>query len=138
MEQSDAPVVEVTRLSSVKSEPVEKKSTWSHSTAIGAVLASKLPKDEMPTANSPILEAEEVDEWGVVKVKPSAWDNQSFDNAHDIVTVTACAHCSESLMTWKEGEKNGKKWGGYFCGNKATKCDPIWYRIDPVTSEWVK
>ena len=41
--------------------------------------------------------------------------------------------CQHGHMTWREGEKNGKAWGGYFCAYAArtgeVKCNTIWYRL---------
>jgi len=36
-------------------------------------------------------------------------------------------------MLWKEGEKNGRAWGGYFCGHAPrtgeAKCPTVWYGL---------
>ena len=41
--------------------------------------------------------------------------------------------CQHGHMTWREGEKNGKAWGGYFCGyaprTGEAKCSTIWYQL---------
>ena len=41
--------------------------------------------------------------------------------------------CQHGHMTWREGEKNGKAWGGYFCGyaprTGEAKCSTIWYTL---------
>ena len=41
--------------------------------------------------------------------------------------------CQHGHMTWREGEKNGKAWGGYFCGyaprTGEAKCPTIWYQL---------
>ena len=41
--------------------------------------------------------------------------------------------CQHGHMTWREGEKNGKAWGGYFCGyaprTGEAKCNTIWYQL---------
>ena len=41
--------------------------------------------------------------------------------------------CQHGHMTWREGEKNGKAWGGYFCGyaprTGEAKCGTIWYTL---------
>lgn len=36
--------------------------------------------------------------------------------------------CKHGHMVWKEGEKNGKAWGAYFCTEKtkASQCAPQW------------
>jgi len=41
--------------------------------------------------------------------------------------------CQHGHMTWREGEKNGKAWGGYFCGyaprTGEAKCTTNWYQL---------
>ena len=42
--------------------------------------------------------------------------------------------CKHGHMKWREGEKNGRAWGGYQCtiinhGGGEPKCDAIWYNI---------
>ena len=42
--------------------------------------------------------------------------------------------CKHGHMKWREGEKNGRPWGGYQCtiinhGGGEPKCDAIWYNI---------
>ena len=41
--------------------------------------------------------------------------------------------CQHGHMTWREGEKNGKAWGGYFCAYATrtgeVKCATKWYTL---------
>ena len=42
--------------------------------------------------------------------------------------------CKHGHMKWREGEKNGRAWGGYQCmqmnaGDIKSDCPPIWYNI---------
>jgi hypothetical protein len=41
--------------------------------------------------------------------------------------------CEHGHMQWREGEKNGKAWGGYFCGYATrtgeAKCPTKWYNL---------
>jgi hypothetical protein len=42
--------------------------------------------------------------------------------------------CKHGHMRWREGEKNGRAWGGYQCmqmnaGGVKSDCPPIWYNI---------
>ena len=41
--------------------------------------------------------------------------------------------CQHGHMTWREGEKNGKAWGGYFCAyaprTGEAKCATKWYTL---------
>jgi hypothetical protein len=49
--------------------------------------------------------------------------------------------CQHGHMTWREGEKNGKAWGGYFCGyaprTGEAKCVTNRFRWQVPTSESV-
>jgi hypothetical protein len=65
----------------------------------------------------------------------------SLDKALDLVQDilgTGEAHeapqCKHGHMRWREGEKNGRAWGGYQCnqmnaGGVKSDCPPIWYNI---------
>ncbi len=40
--------------------------------------------------------------------------------------------CEHGHMQWREGEKNGKAWGGYFCNSAvstAHRCPTKWYNL---------
>ena len=40
--------------------------------------------------------------------------------------------CEHGHMQWREGEKNGKAWGGYFCNtaiSSAHRCPTKWYNL---------
>jgi len=40
--------------------------------------------------------------------------------------------CEHGYMQWREGEKNGKAWGGYFCNtaiSSAHRCPTKWYNL---------
>jgi hypothetical protein len=40
--------------------------------------------------------------------------------------------CEHGHMQWREGEKNGKVWGGYFCNtaiSSAHRCPTKWYNL---------
>ena len=42
--------------------------------------------------------------------------------------------CKHGHMTWREGQKNGKAWGGYFCSvvnhqGGEPKCNTLWYQL---------
>ena len=42
--------------------------------------------------------------------------------------------CDHGHMIWKEGEKNGKAWGGYMCNSaisSAHRCPAKWYVLAP-------
>jgi hypothetical protein len=47
----------------------------------------------------------------------------------EAVEAPACEH---GHMQWREGEKNGKAWGGYFCNtaiSSAHRCPTRWYNL---------
>ena len=47
----------------------------------------------------------------------------------EAVEVPSCEH---GHMQWKEGQKNGKAWGGYFCNSamsSAHRCPTNWYNL---------
>jgi hypothetical protein len=40
--------------------------------------------------------------------------------------------CEHGHMQWREGQKNGKAWGGYFCNtaiSSAHRCPTKWYNL---------
>jgi hypothetical protein len=42
--------------------------------------------------------------------------------------------CVHGTMRWREGEKNGRAWGGYQCnqmnaGGVKSDCPPVWYQV---------
>jgi len=46
----------------------------------------------------------------------------------------ASPSCKHGAMRWREGEKNGRAWGGYQCahmnaGGVKSDCPPVWYRL---------
>jgi hypothetical protein len=49
--------------------------------------------------------------------------------------------CKHGHMRWREGEKNGKAWGGYQCahmnaGGVKSDCPPVWYTLNSE-AKWV-
>jgi hypothetical protein len=48
--------------------------------------------------------------------------------------------CKHGHMRWREGEKNGKAWGGYQCahmnaGGVKSDCPPVWYSLN-LKGKW--
>jgi hypothetical protein len=42
--------------------------------------------------------------------------------------------CKHGHMTWREGDKNGRAWGGFFCSvvnhqGGEPKCNTVWYGL---------
>jgi hypothetical protein len=59
----------------------------------------------------------------------------------DVLGITNSETCEHGEMTWREGEKNSRPWGGFFCpsGNKAPMqaCPTIWYKLGSA-GKWEK
>jgi hypothetical protein len=63
----------------------------------------------------------------------------TFDKAMQTVTAIVgtpeaveAPSCEHGHMQWREGEKNGKAWGGYFCNtaiSSAHRCPTKWYNL---------
>ena len=48
--------------------------------------------------------------------------------------------CAHGHMKWREGDKNGKAWGGFFCTTPGQsggmdKCPTLWYNLSP-SGQW--
>jgi hypothetical protein len=58
---------------------------------------------------------------------------EAMDNISHILGVINEEECEHGVMKWKEGEKNGRAWGGFFCpgGNvaPAQNCPTRWYNL---------
>jgi len=59
----------------------------------------------------------------------------------DVLGLVNSEVCEHGQMTWREGEKNSRPWGGFFCpsGNKAPMqaCPTIWYKLGS-SGKWEK
>jgi hypothetical protein len=62
---------------------------------------------------------------------------KALNLVQDIIGTDEAAEvpqCKHGHMKWREGEKNGRAWGGYQCmqmnaGGIKSDCPPIWYNI---------
>jgi len=62
---------------------------------------------------------------------------KALDLVQDIMGTPQAAKvpsCKHGSMRWREGEKNGRAWGGYQCahmnaGGVKSDCAPVWYRL---------
>jgi hypothetical protein len=62
---------------------------------------------------------------------------KALDLVQDIIgtgEAQEAPQCKHGHMKWREGEKNGRAWGGYQCmqmnaGGIKSDCPPIWYNI---------
>jgi len=61
--------------------------------------------------------------------------NKAMDLVQDILGTAEAVEaptCEHGHMQWREGEKNGKAWGGYFCNtaiSSAHRCPTKWYNL---------
>jgi hypothetical protein len=58
---------------------------------------------------------------------------EAIATIQDVLGVTNSEDCEHGSMKWKEGEKNSRAWGGFFCpgGNiaPAQNCPTRWYSL---------
>jgi hypothetical protein len=99
------------------------------------------PKPVKPTVAEVQAKPEEQDYW----TTPVGQYNKvvdapvTLDKAMETVTAimgtpeaVEAPSCEHGHMQWKEGEKNGKAWGGYFCNSaisSAHRCPTKWYNL---------
>lgn len=67
---------------------------------------------------------------------------EAISNVQNILGVANSEQCPHGDMTWKEGEKNGRPWGGFFCNSKGQtggldKCNTVWYNL-ASSGKWEK
>jgi hypothetical protein len=66
---------------------------------------------------------------------------EAIANVENILGVQNHEECEHGDMKWKEGEKNGRAWGGFFCpgGNiaPAQNCSTRWYNLES-NGKWGK
>jgi hypothetical protein len=109
------------------------------------VVAPKTPKPSVQDLEAAIRKADaepaEQDYWttpvneyrGVVDA-PVTLDKAMENVAAIMGTGEAleAPSCEHGHMQWREGEKNGKAWGGYFCNtaiSSAHRCPTKWYNL---------
>jgi len=58
---------------------------------------------------------------------------EAIANIQDVLGGTNTEECIHGEMAWKEGEKNGRGWGGFFCTHAPrtgeAKCSTVWYSL---------
>ena len=66
---------------------------------------------------------------------------EAIANVENILGVQNYEECEHGEMKWKEGEKNGRAWGGFFCpgGEIAPRqnCPTRWYNL-ASSGKWEK
>jgi hypothetical protein len=61
--------------------------------------------------------------------------NKAMDLVQDILgtgEAVEAPSCEHGHMQWRQGEKNGKAWGGYFCNSaisSAHRCPTKWFNL---------
>jgi hypothetical protein len=77
-----------------------------------------------------------VNEYNKVVDAPVTLD-KALDLVQDILgtgEAQEAPQCKHGHMRWREGEKNGRAWGGYQCnqmnaGGVKSDCPPVWYQL---------
>jgi len=102
------------------------------------VVASKPPKPQVAEVKADDQDywTTPVNEYMKVVDAPVTLDI-ALDLVHDILGTNEAQEspqCKHGHMRWREGEKNGRAWGGYQCnqmnaGGVKSDCPPIWYNI---------
>jgi len=76
-----------------------------------------------PWSNQPI--------YGDVTQAPAISAAEAIANIQNVLGGTNAEGCVHGDMVWKEGEKNGRAWGGFFCTyaprTGEAKCSTVWY-----------
>ena len=71
--------------------------------------------------------------YGDVTQPPAISAAEAIANVQDILGGTNAEGCVHGDMVWKEGEKNGRAWGGFFCTyaprTGEAKCSTVWYNL---------
>lgn len=87
----------------------------------------KQPIDEKDYWTTPIGEQDEM----LKKVDaPVTMDQAVATVAEILIEDKMPVFCEHGQMQWKDGNKNGRAWGGYFCpsaGSTAHRCATEWY-----------
>jgi hypothetical protein len=64
---------------------------------------------------------------------------EAIATIQDVLGVSNAEGCIHGDMIWKEGEKNGRAWGGFFCAyaprTGEAKCSTVWYKL-ASTGKW--
>jgi hypothetical protein len=111
------------------------------------VVATKVAKPTVVELNAAIRAADKepaeqdywttpVNEYLKVVDAPVTLD-KALDLVQDILgtgEAEEAPQCKHGHMRWREGEKNGRAWGGYQCnqmnaGGVKSDCPPVWYQL---------
>jgi hypothetical protein len=109
------------------------------------VVAAKPPKPSVQDLETAIRKADEepaeqdywttpVNQYNKVVDAPVTLE-KAMENVAAIMgtgEAVEAPSCEHGHMQWREGEKNGKAWGGYFCNtaiSSAHRCPTKWYNL---------
>jgi hypothetical protein len=79
--------------------------------------------------------ADDYDPWANSLAVKASIDNIAAQLGGEL--IPQAPQCEHGHRVWREGEKNGKAWGGYMCveKSKAAQCPPVWYVLD-ASGSW--
>jgi len=108
--------------------PKGKRPSREEMTKVVKAPAPKVDKDYWTT---PFGEQEE----SIKKVDAPVTIDQAVNTVAEILgTAKVVPSCKHGDMEFKDGNKNGRAWGGYFCrhmgvGGSEPKCPTLWYQL---------
>jgi hypothetical protein len=95
------------------------------------VVKAPAPKVEKDYWTTPFGEQDE----SIKKVDAPVTIDQAVNTVAEILgTAKVVPSCKHGDMEFKDGNKNGRAWGGYFCrhmgvGGSEPKCPTLWYQL---------
>jgi len=98
---------------------------------MGKVVKSSAPKVEKDYWTTPFGEQDE----SIKKVDAPVTLDKAVETVAEILgTAKVVPSCKHGDMEFKDGNKNGRAWGGYFCrhmgvGGSEPKCPTLWYQL---------
>jgi len=112
-----------------KHKPSREEMTKVVATKVAKPAVADVKPDDQDYWTTPVGEYR-----GVVDAPVSL--EKALDLVQDILGTPEAAQvpsCEHGSQIWKEGEKNGRAWGGYFCSHAPrtgeAKCPTNWYRM---------
>lgn len=99
----------------------------------GTEKATKETMEQVETMTAKVATApvnEEYDRWATTNAVKASIETIATQLGGEL--IAAAPICVHGHRVWREGEKNGKAWGGYMCVEKikASQCSAAWYVID--------